>query len=228
MTTLRRVGFLGDVHAEDERLARAIDVLEAEGASQLACVGDIIDGKGDFERVVDLLHAHRVVTVRGNHERWFLADDMRDLPDAHGRDRVSESARAYIASLPAMVEIPTIAGSILLCHGLGADDMTGVQPWDADTWLRHDPSLQRLLRTTSMRFVLNGHTHRRLVRPIEDRLFINAGTLYRDHDPSFGLLDLEASVVRTWLFDSDLSVQEIAPTPFDLAEPPPTPKRPPA
>lgn len=219
MSELRRLGFIGDVHAEDERLARAIDVLSGAGAEVLVCVGDVVDGLGDLERVVALLREHEVVTVRGNHERWFLSNDMRELPDAHSPESVSESARVYLASLSPSRLLHTIAGPLLLCHGLGADDMGGVMPWDDEALFHCNTSLGKLFRFTSARFVLNGHTHRRMVRPIDDRVIINAGTLYREHDPSFGMIDFDAAVVRTWVFEPDLEAQEILPIPFDLEAP---------
>jgi len=219
VSELRRLGFIGDVHAEDERLARAIDVLSGAGAEVLVCVGDVVDGLGDLERVVALLREHEVVTVRGNHERWFLSNDMRELPDAHSPESVSESARVYLASLSPSRLLHTIAGPLLLCHGLGADDMGGVMPWDDEALFHCNTSLGKLFRFTSARFVLNGHTHRRMVRPIDDRVIINAGTLYREHDPSFGMIDFDAAVVRTWVFEPDLEAQEILPIPFDLEAP---------
>ncbi|MDC0749044.1 hypothetical protein [Polyangium mundeleinium] len=35
---------------------------------RVACVGDIVDGKGDLERVIERLCEHPGVAVRGNHE----------------------------------------------------------------------------------------------------------------------------------------------------------------
>jgi len=44
--------------------------------------------------------------------------------------------------------------------------------------------------------VLSGHSHRRLVRRLQGILFVNAGTLFREHGPCVGMLDLEARTMR--------------------------------
>lgn len=207
--SVSRIGFIGDVHAEDARLSAAICKLKDAGADVVLCVGDIVDGKGDLERTLSLLQEHGVLTVRGNHERWLLANDMRDVPDAHSRDSLSPQAIAYLKSLPVTMHIDTIAGTLLLCHGLGDDDMATVWPWDSGSLIRENISLGRVLDTRKTPIIVCGHSHRRLVRTIEGHLLINAGTIYREHEPSFGLLDLNFLFVRTWLLDNDLQTKEM-------------------
>lgn len=208
---IRRLGFVGDVHAEDERLALALERLRAAGTDAIACVGDIIDGPGDVDRCFELLDAPDVVSVRGNHERWFLGNDMRDLPGAHGKDQVSAETTRRVAALPATRSLETTAGRLLLCHGLGTDDMGAVEPWETEIDMMCNVALRRLLHQSPEQFFLNGHTHRRLVRNIEGRVLINAGTLFREHEPCFGLIDFGALRVRTWLFAPDLTFSEAQP-----------------
>jgi predicted phosphodiesterase len=208
---IRRLGFVGDVHAEDERLALALGRLRAAGADLIACVGDIIDGPGDVNRCFELLDAPDVVSVRGNHERWFLVDDLRDLPGAHSKDQVSAETTRRIAALPVTRSLETTAGGLLLCHGLGDDDMGAVEPWDSQVDMMSNIALRRLLHERPERFFLNGHSHRRLVRRIEGRVLINAGTLFREHEPCFGLIDFVISLVRAWVFTPDLQIREVQP-----------------
>ncbi|WP_224244419.1 metallophosphoesterase family protein [Hyalangium gracile] len=42
---------------------------------------------------------------------------------------------------------------------------------------------------------LETHSHRRMVRTIEGLTLINAGTLHRDHEPCFALVDLSRGEV---------------------------------
>ena len=42
----RRIGLIGDVHAEDQRLDTAIDALQAAGCDLLLCTGDLCDWPG--------------------------------------------------------------------------------------------------------------------------------------------------------------------------------------
>lgn len=220
---MKRIGYVGDVHAEDERLEKALRELQQQRAEIIVSVGDIVDGPGDIERTVSLLRDYDVSAVRGNHERWFFANDMRNLPDAHDVNRVSRAAQEWLRALPLMFELNTIAGKLLVCHGLGSDDMASICPWDDLSLIRYNTSFRHLCRTSSARFVLNGHSHHRMVRAVEDRCIINAGTLFRDHDPSFGLIDFEAMQVCVWVFEPDLSYAAILPIP--LEETPPVTRR---
>lgn len=216
---MKRIGYLGDIHAEDQRLEIALKELSKQSVEIIVAVGDIVDGPGDLERTVALLRDYDVSSVRGNHERWFFANDMRDLPDAHDPRRVSTEAREWLAALPLMIELPTTAGNLLVCHGLGGDDMASIAPWDDLTLVRYNLGYRSLCRASSARFVLNGHSHKRMVRTVEDRIIINAGTLFRDHDPSFGIVDFATFHVHVWVFDPDMSYHEILSIPFDEASP---------
>jgi predicted phosphodiesterase len=87
-----RIGILGDVHAEDGLLERAIRELRARGAETILCVGDLADGQGDLDRCCDLLRQHDVLTVRGNHDRWLLSDLAKDLSDPAVTKRASPTS----------------------------------------------------------------------------------------------------------------------------------------
>ena len=129
------------MHAEDEKLATAFAHLR--GVDVVLCVGDLVDGAGDLDRCVELLEAHRVVTVRGNHDRWVLGDEMRHLAEAHAAAELAPRTRAHLAALHATRRIDTVAGPLLLCHGLGTDDMEFVNGGDD---LQRAPSDRRVHR----------------------------------------------------------------------------------
>src|SRR5690348_4599860 len=126
-----RIGLIGDVHGEDERLETALARFDALGAATVLCTGDIPDGSGSVARSCAILRERGVLTVRGNHERWFLGGVMRDLPDSTPLETVPLSEREWLAALPAVREFSTPLGGLLLCHGLGSNDMAKVGPDDA-------------------------------------------------------------------------------------------------
>ncbi len=198
---IRKFGAIGDVHAEDELLAAAIERLDAIGVDAVLSVGDVVDGAGDVERCVRLLQARGAVAVRGNHERWLLAGTMRQLPHATSSDALSDPARAWLGSLPATRTLVTSAGRLLLCHGVGEDDMTRLLPEDEGAVLTSNPALQDVL-ASGAELMVCGHTHRPMVRSIFGLLVINAGTLDRRDAPGFVHVDLDAKVAR--FFDLEL------------------------
>jgi predicted phosphodiesterase len=114
------------------------------------------------------------------------------LPDATPVDGITPESRQMLAQLPEMVEFDTVCGRALLCHGLGPNDMAKVAPDDVGYALESNDDLQGLLRGSKYRWILNGHSHRRMVRNFGDVTLINAGTLLRHHQPCFLELDFEA------------------------------------
>jgi predicted phosphodiesterase len=203
---VERVGVIGDIHAEHAHLKEALDVLEARGLELVIATGDVVDGLGSVDLCCELLAAHRVVTVCGNHDRWLLAGTSRDLPDATNPASVSDRSRAFLESLPRMVELSTPSGLALLCHGLGHNDMAKVAPDDFGYALESNDDLQNLLRNRHFRWVISGHSHHRMVRAFSGVSVINAGTLKRDHSPSFLEIDFVRASVLVFQFAIDGTV----------------------
>ncbi|MFO0659613.1 MAG: metallophosphoesterase family protein [Polyangiaceae bacterium] len=203
-----RLGLIGDVHAEHHALLAALTHLRVIGVDAILCVGDIVDGPGDLEACVRLLDVPDVISVRGNHERWLLENRLRTLPDAHFIESLSEHAKQFFSSLPLTRRLQTAAGPLLLCHGLGDDDMGQVRPSDSSWDLSDNRSLQRLLEQDDLSLVVNGHSHVSMVRSLEPITLINAGTLSRESEPCFAFVDLVAKQVRFFELDEHQQIDE--------------------
>ena len=193
---LARIGALGDIHAEDESLVTALSFLRSQRLDAIVATGDITDGLGDADRCCALLQDHGVLAVRGNHDRWFLEGSMRGL-DVITRD-LSEPNRGWLASLPATRRFETPLGPLLLCHGIGEDDMSVLKSHTDAYTLRWLTALTELQRDPDVALMLAGHTHERMVRKLEGLTAINAGTLHRDGAQGFLVVDLEARAVLAY------------------------------
>ena len=214
---LARVGAIGDVHAEDKRLAVALAHLRAEHVDLIVAVGDIVDGNGDVNKCCALLQTAGPAVVRGNRDRWFLEGTSRDMSEATQGRQVAASARAFLSNLPQSRKFETVAGPVLLCHGLGRNDMGRVGPDDFGYAIDANADLQELVRARIVRFVINGHTHRRMVRRFGNLTIINAGTLYGGHDPCFAIVDFQERRVQYYDFGPAMAVTQ-GPA-FDLSGP---------
>jgi putative phosphoesterase len=168
-----RIGLLGDIHAKDEALELALRVFVDEGADLVMAVGDLVDGPGSADRCCALLAEAGAAVVRGNHERWLSAGTMRDLPDA--TLTLGAPAHAFVAALPATLRFAVPGGEVLLCHGLGADDMASVAPDAEVSSIRWNDPLAALIAEDRPLWVLNGHTHRRGVWSYRKLTVINGG-----------------------------------------------------
>lgn len=205
MRPLRRIGVIGDVHTEDELLAAALAHFRSATVDAMLCVGDITDGANrepSVDRCCALLRDAAFVTVCGNHDRWAADDEQRDLVGATLRADLAPTTLEYLNRLPALVPLQTVAGRLLLCHGLEGNDMASVKPFDHGAAISDNAALQAMLSPRKYDFVINGHTHHRIVRTIEGLTIINAGTLHRNHNPGFLIVDFAERLVQ-WFDFSD-------------------------
>lgn len=204
-----RIGIIGDVHAEDTVLKATLDFLRREeNLDAVLCVGDIVTGAGDAGECCRLLREAGVLTVRGNHDRWFLNNSRGlggylHLPRATAGGEIVGENRQFLESLPATRTLETPGGTLLLCHGLGEDDSAAVYPGDDGAALEGNLRLHALLGACEFHFVINGHIHERMVRRINHLTLINPGSLRRDLRPGFALVDFLAGQVQFYDVDPD-------------------------
>ncbi len=203
MKSFSRVGLIGDVHACDLKLENALRFLNAQNIERILCAGDIVDGFGDGERCCELLRAFDVATVRGNHDRWLLNNEMRDLEGSVARELLSANALAFLRNLPRTLSFETIRGSLLLCHGVGENDMNKLTPNDYGYALECNEELQSLMWAGTFRFAVGGHTHQRMVKRFGPLTWINAGALPAWSNPCFALADFDAGAVEFYAFDGE-------------------------
>lgn len=196
-----RFGLIGDVHAEDQLLARTLDALAAAKVDHVLCTGDLVDGFGNVDRVCSLLESRDVKVVRGNHDRWIRNDEVRTLPNAHRMTDLNVDSIGFLKALPSTLSIDVDGGRLLLCHGVGPNDMCKLNEDDHGYAIASNDDLLALLFDATIRVMVGGHTHQPFVRrfergPSKAPLFVvNPGTLARDHDPGYAVLDLSRARV---------------------------------
>ena len=142
MSILTRAAALGDIHTEDLLLEQSL-VFIRQQVDTILGVGDIVDGFGDVNRCCDLLRTNGVHVVRGNHERWLLNDEMRMLNDASKYADIRPDLIVWLETLPATLSFETPDGALLLCHGLGTNDMAKLLPDDFVRWLDYSCRIAR-------------------------------------------------------------------------------------
>lgn len=206
-----RFGLIGDVHAEHERLDVAIAALKAAKVDGLLCCGDLVDGHGDVDRVCSALALHRVTTVRGNHDRWIRADELRTLPNAHRMTALTALTIEMLKTLPRTVTLDVPGGKLLLCHGVGDNDMVRLTADDGAYAISSNEDLLKVLFDATITVMVCGHTHAPMVRRFErgagkpPLVVVNAGTLAREDAPGFAILDVAAKRVEFYAIAEDLS-----------------------
>lgn len=199
---LSRCGLLGDIHAEEARLARAIELFRAHALDAILFVGDVVDGEGDADACVRALTDCGALGVRGNHERWLLAGTMRSLPHAHVAASLAPETLEALRALPPTRTFDTPIGDALLCHGVDDDDMERLRPSDDELTIHDNIPFEKLRRRGDVAIMMGGHTHERMVRDFGDIVVINAGTLAREHaDAGCVIVDFDRGRATFHRFD---------------------------
>ncbi len=194
---IRRLGVIGDLHGEDQRLDVVIEWFSGQQVDALVCTGDIADGRGCINRSCELLRQGDVRTVAGNHDRWLLNDKVRHVTDAHSKEELSDDNLAYVAELKRQRRLETTNGSLLLCHGAAEDDMARIWPGRKPGEEKRSKALDEVIESKCFRYVINGHMHFRVLIDFVDMTLLNAGTLRGDH-AGVSLLDFEGDSVSTY------------------------------
>lgn len=204
---MNRIGIIGDVHAEHERLAAALEFLGSQRVDVLICTGDLPDGVGDLDACCELLQDAGVVTVAGNHDRWFLQDRVRHVQDAHRREQACAATIRFIESLPKVRTLATDAGELMLCHGVLEDDLAKIWPGSERSASRCSASLDALLQEANPpRFVINGHMHFRTVIDFPSTQVINGGTLKGQY-AGFSVLDVGDGQIDSFNFSAENAIE---------------------
>ena len=206
----RRVGLIGDVHAEHRRLDAALDFLSGRNVDAICCTGDIADGAGCIDTCCRLLAQAEAIAVAGNHDRWLLADRLRDIPDAHRVADIDDASRHYLAALPPTISIDTPHGRALLCHGVSNNDLRKVWPGSPRMPIERSHELDALIAEGQFQFVFNGHLHYRVIVNFQTLTLLNAGTLKGEHRPGVSIVDFAEGSVSAFEFTDALVLEPVA------------------
>ena len=208
---LERVAVFGDIHCEDVLLKQALDFLKTQTLDAYLCVGDVVDGLGDVDKACELLIKHRVYTVLGNHDRWLLEGVRREREEASSPNQTSLE---WIKTLPTTLRFQTPYGRLLLCHGVGEDDLAELWPQTKGYALQRIQNLKKLMLDPDIQFMVGGHTHQRMVRTFSGLSVINAGTLHRNFESSFMILNFVDLQVLYYSLASSIHCIDTQPLPL--------------
>jgi predicted phosphodiesterase len=199
---LRRIGVIGDVHAEHDRLGKVLDWLQGQNVDAIICTGDLADGRGCVDETCALLESAGAIAVAGNHDRWLLQDRVRHLPDAHRLDTIKERTEQYLRSLPRSVTLETTLGSLMLCHGVGESDMAKIWPGTSRSPIERSTRMDEIIASDRFRFLVNGHLHYRVMIDFENLLVLNAGTLKGQY-AGVTVMDFQADGVASFAISDE-------------------------
>ncbi|GAB4461734.1 MAG: hypothetical protein Kow00120_28870 [Anaerolineae bacterium] len=189
-----KLGLIADIHADAPTLRRALSLLDALGAAQVLCAGDLVDYGCCPDETINLLRARDIPCVCGNHDREaFTRKPSRRKPYHTDPARLAPESRAYLRALPFDYKARFNGRCVALYHAAPTTDLELVHPE-----VMPGGALDALFDEAGADVLVLGHTHIPLHVETPRGVVINPGSLLARHEtrlPSsrtFGLLDIEA------------------------------------
>lgn len=153
-----RFGIISDIHANWQAFQSALARLEKEKVDEIVCLGDVVGYGGDPKKCVDEIRARKIITIRGNHERYVIGEVDESLKAETAksiewtRGQLKNEDYELIESWQNKLRHP---GNFLMCHG---------SPRHKDEYVLTIDAVVGSLRTLQteypeLKVALHGHTH---------------------------------------------------------------------
>ena len=143
-----RLAIITDVHADYHALRDALAQIDRLGCNQIVCAGDLLDWGLFPEETIALLRQRRIITVRGNHDRWAVTAGR----DQSGSDLTARTV-GFLESLPTHWAWIFHGVRVLMWHARPGSDMQGIY---RDTT---QAELSEMVNRASADVLIVGHTH---------------------------------------------------------------------
>lgn len=156
-----RLALLSDIHANLQALDACLAHAQAQGADQLAFLGDLVgygaQPRAVVQRIMDLA-AQGALVIKGNHDELAVQPPSghKSLGEATARwthDQLDEAQLAFLDALPLTLQ----RDRILLVHATVDAPAAWRYVYDAPV---AELSLQAASRIEGVRYVFGGHVHR--------------------------------------------------------------------
>ncbi|OAP40493.1 metallophosphoesterase [Sinorhizobium glycinis] len=185
-----KIAVISDIHGNDLALEAVLADISAQGIQDAVNLGDHLSGPLNAARTADILIGRKVPAIRGNHDRYLLTLDPREmgLSDRAAYDELEPRHTDWLATLP---ETLAYRDTVFLCHGTPASDETyWMEALTADgiVHMAARAAIERFAEGIGYPVILCGHTHiPRAVRLANGRLLVNPGSVgcpgYDDDQP---------------------------------------------
>ena len=219
---------ISDIHSNLEALRVVLKAVDAAGADEAVCLGDIVGYGPEPRQCIELVKKYCAVCVAGNHDlgaigKLALASFNPDAAFAcrWTAQQLSPDDIEYLGSLPSVIE----KGDFTLVHGSPREPI-----WE---YLISKGNAQENFTYFKTKFCLVGHSHIPLIFKQDEngscsfiplsvsigqvlgksRMIVNPGGVGqpRDGDPmaSYAIYDSDSGVVRLYRVAYDINATQV-------------------
>ena len=218
-----KIGIITDIHSNIQALNAILNEFDKLNVERIICCGDIIGiGINPEETVQTLLkRKEMLIAVRGNHEQYLLKglpkeihDDKRKMSEQEienhkwNHSKLSDQSINFLRSLEISQNIELGGKLFYIVH----------YPQQADgTYKKHikNPSAMdnvEMFKENDADIFLYGHTHTFSVNNIDNKWYINTGSLGCPMDSNMaraGLLEINDREIKFNRINVEYNVKEV-------------------
>ncbi|OOO00407.1 MAG: hypothetical protein ATN35_07490 [Epulopiscium sp. Nele67-Bin004] len=223
-----RFAVIGDIHSNKPALQATLDDIAHQNVDFILSTGDLVGYYCYPNEVIDLVRKHNVVAVQGNHDEVIANSDATQLQNYNTNDNnitanasriftnatITDQNRLYLKAMPKALTLSAGDKTIQVVHG---------SPTSNKEYLYNNEEILLPLSTTlTTDILICGHTHLPYHTQIEDKHFINAGTVGKPKegdgsDSSYIIVEVDEDVrceIRRVSYDTTKIIKFIVGTPF--------------
>ncbi|MEM7293171.1 MAG: metallophosphoesterase family protein [Pseudomonadota bacterium] len=190
-----KLAVIADVHGNLDALEAVLADIQVEGVDQILNLGDHVSGPLDARGTADRLMDASMLSIRGNHDRWVLAQSQDNMgpSDRVAAEQMTDAHKAWLANLPFSLSLDM---GIYACHGTPkSDEVYWLEAIDAagTPHLADLAHIEAQAGNIDAKLLLCAHTHiPRSVQLSDGRQVVNPGSVgcpaYDDTEPCYHIM----------------------------------------
>ena len=212
----------GDIHGNIEALKATYNAARASGVEKMCHLGDLGGYSPFVNEVVGFLIEHHIEGVQGNYDETVANDrehcgcksedpmqeEMANRSFEWTKQHASQKTRDYLRKLPFSISFIAQGKKVLLFHATPSKNNL--------YWYENRPEkfFREMAGKVDADILVYGHTHKPYRKDIENKIFINAGSVGKpkDGDPRacVTLIDITAEKVSVEFLRVPYDVEKTA------------------
>ena len=218
-----KIGIITDIHSNIQALKAILNEFDRIKIDKIICCGDIIGiGINPEETVQELLkRKNSLIAIQGNHEQYLLNGLPKEVHNSKRKmskeeienhkwnhSKLSEQSIKFLSELKLFENVEIEEKKILVVHYPQKKDGT------YKIYIKN-PSIienKEMFREYDDDIFLFGHTHMRSINKIDNKWYINTGSLgcpLNSNIAKAGLLEINNGKIKFKRIDVEYNVKEI-------------------
>ncbi|WP_069999726.1 metallophosphoesterase family protein [Cellulosilyticum sp. I15G10I2] len=215
-----RFAVIGDVHSNIFALDSVLKDIENKQVDFIISTGDLVGYMPFPNEVIEKIRASRILVIQGNHDKVIaqaaeVSDELiRNMSDVEVQKSASaaftnwvitKENRAYLRNLPRQLRISSGRLKVLLVHG---------SPRMIGEYLYEDiEKLTELSKEVEEDIIICGHTHKPYHQIIDNKHFINAGSVgkpkHGSSQATYVIVTIEGDTVKSDIIEVNYEIESI-------------------